>query len=293
MINFIDIQTYLLLAAVPSTRVCTASLRLLIYFALLLLVMESISLLTNLQPSSKDGKTIVSALVDFFKSYEAKILSMFSDMHSEFIELMKSSSEKVKQVEMEVTTLKKKIAKLEDKLEDSEAYERRDTLLFSGKKLPVSQVGEICSQVVLKSLSENLNLSISLNDISVAHRIGPKPKDQKPDQRKIIVKFCKRDVKNSILAAARRVKPQDFYVNESLTPQRQDIYFGIRKAKREFPDVISGCTTIDGSVYDWLKSGSSAPGARDLRLQMNNFDRFSSFCEEKFQKPASYFTRKQ
>ena len=88
--------------------------------------------------------------------------------------------------------------------------------------------------------------------------------------------------------AARRTKPTDIFINESLTPQRHEIYQGLRRAKREFPDKINGCSTIDGSIYVWVKS----PGARDLRLSMNNFERFKNFCEEKFQKPASYFFRK-
>ena len=249
--------------------------------------MADLSQLRDFQAASKDGKSMAPIIVNLFETFQAKMTEMFADMKKEFTELVMQDREKFSKLENEVAGLRKKVCLLEEKLEDTEAYERRDTLVFSGKKIPPSQNNENCAQIALRCLAEQTNLQVSLDEVSVAHRLGPKPRDQRPDQRKIIVKFCKRDVKTNILASVRRVKPQDFFINESLTPQRQEIFFGIRKAKREFPNVINGCSTFDGSVYLWVKSS-----VRDIRLKMNSYEAFEKFCQDKFEKSASYFFQK-
>ena len=248
------------------------------------------SALSGLQVTSKDAKTLLPAIVTFFQGYEEKMREMMDKMREDFTAIITESDKKVSALEREVVGLNKKITKLEERIEEADAYERRDTLIISGKKVPLFQEGENSADLVVKTVKDNMNLVVSPNDISVAHRLGAKPRDQRPDQRSFIVKFCRRETKRNVLLAARRTKPNDIFINESLTPQRHEIYQCLRRAKREFPEKVNGCSTIDGSIYVWVKS--STPGVRDLRLSMNSFERFKNFCEEKFEKPVSYFFRK-
>ena len=255
--------------------------------------------INGLQLTSKDGKTLVPAIIKLFEGFVKRIEVVMDEMRKDFVgkidvmredftKIITESDTKVTALQREVASLKKTVTKLEEKVEENDAYERRDTLIISGKKVPIVQNGENSAEMAIKCLKDNLNLVVSPGEVSVAHRLGAKPRDQRPDQRSFIVKFCRRETKRNVILAARRTKPTDVFINESLTPQRHEIYQCLRRAKREFPEKINGCSTIDGSIYVWLKS----PGAPDLRLSMNTFERFESFCEEKFQKPASYFFRK-
>ena len=250
---------------------------------------DNLGVLTDLNVTSKDGKCLVPALVNLFESFQTMFKDMFEKLRTDFARLVSAQDEKVVKLQGEISVLSKKISTLEDKIEESESYERRDILILSGKNLPTYQPGENCLGLIPNIFKNQMNLSISPNDISAAYRVGPKPKNQVPDQRSIAVKFCRREVKKTALLAARRTKPADLFVNESLTSQRREIFFCVRKAKREFPDKISGCATIDGSVFLWIKS--AVPGARDLRLNMNNPEKFKVFCENNLQKPVSYFLR--
>ena len=81
-------------------------------------------------------------------------------------------------------------------------------------------------------------------DISTAYRL-----DGKNNKKSIVVKFCRRDIKNDLVTASRRSKPDQFFVNECLTPQRQTISYVLRRAKQEFPNIVSGSSSFDGKVY--------------------------------------------
>ena len=111
-----------------------------------------------------------------------------------------------------------------------------------------------------------------------------------PNQRSIIVKFCRRDRKIEILTAARQSKVQQFFVNEHLTATQKAIGFVLRKAKREFPDVVSGSTTFDGKHCVWVKPPNpDAPGARDAKITIQTYEKLSQFCTRTLGKPVSYF----
>ena len=57
---------------------------------------------------------------------------------------------------MEVDKLKSSLCKLEEKVDDADAYERRDTLVFFGDGIPASEVGENCSQVLCQVIKDKL-----------------------------------------------------------------------------------------------------------------------------------------
>ena len=251
---------------------------------------DCFQLLSDIQPTTKDGRSLIPAITTIFKSFQLKFEEMMTNLKEELMKTCNESDLKVNALKKEVNSLKIQVSKLEEKIEETEAYSRRDTLVLSGKKIPSFQQNENCSELVGKLLVDNLHLVSSPNEISVAHRLGPKPNSQRPDKRDIIVKFCRRDAKMNIISAARRVKPVDFFVNESLTPQRQTITFVLRKAKREFPEKISGYSTLDGSVSVWVKPPNpNDPLARNSRMVINNFQKLQDFCERILETPLTHF----
>ena len=150
----------------------------------------------------------------------------------------KEKDEQIAKLQTQVNVLNKKIEKLEDQVDENEAYERRDTLIFSGSKVPAEVQDEKCDSVVLKLLENELKYKVSPNDISVAHRLGPKKNSQQSSTRSIIAKFCRRDAKTDIVSCARRAKPTGLFINESLIPQRHTVYYALRQAMRKLPNKV-------------------------------------------------------
>lgn len=246
------------------------------------------SKLNCFKPTTKDGRELKSTLTAFYEDLKYEFGKMFDEMKSEFVEICKAKDVEIKKLNDEVYSLRNRLIKLEDRIDDQEAYERRDTLIISGDKLPVATPNENCEQIVCKILEDNLSMKMSSSAISVSHRLGSKSISQKPDKRKIIVKLCRREDKMNILRSAKNMKPDKLFINESLTPQRQEIATALRRAKRELPNIITGTNSIDGSVYVWTKS-SNAAATRDSRHRINSFHRLEDFCNRLLGKSASHF----
>ena len=253
--------------------------------------------LSDYQPKSVDGRVIVPAILAIFDEFHTKFDSfrstfetMLSDMQNKFVKVCEERDVKIERMDKQIISMKKQISVLESKIDDNDQHERRDTVIISGKAVPPAKRDENCSEVTCKLVKDQLNVILSPMDISVSHRLGEKKNTQGPDHRDIIVKFCRRNTKMELLAAARTIKSPNLYVNESLTPLRQTIAFVLRKAGREFPDIISGSTTLDGRNYVWVKPANpTAPGAKSLRLTISNHDRLLELCNKTLGKPLTHF----
>ena len=274
---------------VCSTR---SVIRILVWCVLLVNMTEDLKLLSDIQPTSRDGKLIIPAIVSFFQDYQERFLNMFEKLQSEFTELCKSKDVKVEMLEGEIKTLKHQISKLNDKIEESDNYERRDTLVLTGDTLPPEKNMECCADIVVKLIKDNLKVNISPNEISVCHRLASTSPSQKPVKKDIIVKFCRRNTKMDILNTCRKRKPEKFFINEFLTPQRQTISFVLRKARKEFPNIVSGSTSFEGKIFVWVKPPNpDAPGARDSRMAVNTHEKLVEFCTKTLSKPITHFIK--
>ena len=247
--------------------------------------MDRFTALNDLKLTTNDGKSLKPAILSVFQAFEQNLTQMFDDLRAEFLKVYEEQDQKILDLSTEVTDLKKKISKLEEKVDDQDAYERRDTLIFSGSSLPAVNPGENCTEIVKNLVQNEFQLIIATTDVSVSHRLGKKPTNQRPDKRNIIVKFCRRDTKRDILAASRRVKSQNLYANESLVPERQSIAYALRRARRELPNLISGSTTSEGKVFAFVKSRNA--NERDIRVQVNTIEKFDDFCKKYLSQPAS------
>ena len=96
-------------------------------------------------------------------------------------------------------------------------------------------------------------------------------------------------MKTDILSRARRAKMDGFYANEHLTPLQHTISYVLRKAKREFPAIVSGTTTYDGKNFVWVKP--ARPGARDSKVHVANRKKLEEFCSRALSKPLSHFIK--
>ena len=249
--------------------------------------------LLSIEPSlTKANQKIVPTLIKLFSDFKETLFHDLQDKFDRMVVALKEEcttvcnlkNEKIDRLEDHCKSLQEKVAKLEEKLEDEDAYIRRENLIVSGTAVVEFKENENCVEILRNVFREKLNVEVRKEDISVSHRLGRKPAAQGPDRRSLVVKFCRRDLKRDLLQACRRKKPENLYLNESLTPLRQKIAGALRRARKERPNVVSGTTTIDGRVFVWIKNG-----ANDLRHCVNSIESLEVFCQRNFGLPAAHF----
>ena len=85
-------------------------------------------------------------------------------------------------LKLEVKALNERMTKMENLIDDEDAYVRRESLIFSGTNVPPAANGEICANVAHHVLKDKMKFEINPNDISVCHRLGPKPQNKAADK---------------------------------------------------------------------------------------------------------------
>ena len=253
-------------------------------------------ILSDFNPKTKDCQALLPVLNNLFTKFQDNFQdildSKLKDMRREFLEILKSKDEKVSALEIQVATLKSDLNKLDDKIQDQDSYERRDTVILSGKLIPAESNMENCAVIASNLAKEHLSVIFSPSDVSVAHRLTGNSRGSGNANKSIIIKFCRRDIKTDLLAASRRSKPRDLFVNESLTPQRQTISYVLRKAKQQFPLIISGSTSFDGKPHVWVKPPNpQAQGAKDSRYVITTYARLVDFCNKVLERPLTHFIK--
>ena len=90
------------------------------------------------------------------------------------------------------------------------------------------------------------------------------------------------------MKAARTVKPDRLYINESLTPLRRTIHYVLRKARKKFPAKISGVITADGKVIVYVKPARpNLRNTRDTKFSLNTREKLEKFCNEILSTPLA------
>ena len=143
------------------------------------------------------------------------------------------------------------VQNLTERLDDSDAYEWRDTFVMSGDSQPVVSDDENTSEVVCNSIKKNLKIVVKESDISVVHRLGKKNPGQQLDRRSIIFKLCRHELRSDLISACKSARPKDFYINECLTAIRWTIQYGIRRAKRRFLFSRWTCLCLNTTPQLW------------------------------------------
>ena len=105
---------------------------------------------------------------------------------------------------------------------------------------------ENCVDIVRKVVTDKLGVHLPAEMISVPHRLGTMPKTG-PDNRSIIFRLVRRDLKYSIFRACRTKKPE-FSINESVSPTRNTVQFVLRNARKLYPNKFGKNFTEEGNV---------------------------------------------
>ena len=77
-------------------------------------------------------------------------------MKKEFLAAVAEKEEKVSALKLQNDLLKKRVDALEERIEENEAYERRDSLIISGSTIPPANNDEDCSSIVRDCRSDGV-----------------------------------------------------------------------------------------------------------------------------------------
>ena len=231
------------------------------------------------QIKNNDCKLIVNFIQNEFKSMDDKFSSLLISKNGEIDGLKK-----------QIQHMSSEMEKMKNYIDDSDAYERRDTIILSGSALPSVTNGENCIDITRDILHTKLKLVVPASEFNTAHRLGARPDGRTPDKRSIIVKLCRRETKRNIIITSKKTRDSNLYVNESLTPTRRTIFNTLRKMKANHPDIVKGCTTYDGRVFAFTKPPMSAPtGSRDVKHLVNSHTQLVKFCIDYVKLPLETF----
>ena len=147
----------------------------------------------SLSGLSEDGKRIVEYMRKEFMN---------------ITELLSSKTKEIESLRQEVNDLKSIVTKMENSIDDADAYERRDTVVFSGDEIPAVTSGENCANIIVNLLKNKMHIELQPREINTAHRLGKKPSNQTQDKRAIIIKLCRREMKRDIISANRMKVPE-------------------------------------------------------------------------------------
>ena len=206
------------------------------------------------------AEELVRALQDdnviaaFSNIFEVKLKAVMTE-----ITALKSE---VTQVKSENTELRRQLGSVQIRIEELEAYNRRDNLIISG--LPLQSYTEAAStatpnennahivenstdteKAALQLFTDCLHLPISSSDISVAHRLRTKPQStagtvqqQGKDSPAVIVKFTNRKARDAVFRARLLLKDINednrtkIYINEDLTKHVAELFRQARSMVR-------------------------------------------------------------
>ena len=255
----------------------------------------SISARDNLRSASKklgtEGSAIVEALVRELETLEVKLSKSFDvkiqSLLKEFSESITEKNKVIESLKAESITLKKELSAMDSKLEDSEAYSRRDCLVISGPGTPTESPSEDCIPMVTELIKSKFAVNLAPLDVSCAHRFGPKGRSA---QRSIVVKLVRRDMKTKIIKASRDL-PKNvagrIYAQESLTTSRNKIFYVLRKLRRSHSSIVRGCSVSEGSVFAYTKPEQGEN--RDKRHTLNSIENLREFCRKYVSEPRESF----
>ena len=240
---------------------------------------SSSPLLSSAQDTKSKSSSRKTEYEELLQSVLFKIDEKFEQFRNEVLTELRGRDEKIAELEQHVSTLKRDVLSLWNHIDDLENSSRRDEFVMSGDTISVptrSSINPIST--ACDALKTALNISLPPGDILSTRRLGPMPNSQGTDKRSLLVRVREHQVKVDIIRACKSVRPNNLYINDNLTTNRSRILYALRQAKRRKTDILTGCGSMDGRVFAWIKSAT--PQGRGSRIFLNTWNELELFCEQ-------------
>ena len=205
----------------------------------------------------------------------------------ELRDFLKERDARINKLETRVEALEKDLSDAHKKMDATDQYSRKDSLILSGPALPPYKAEENTTELVQKIVEDHLSIKVSPSDISITHRLGP-IRASTPNNRNIYVKFARRNMKKEIIMKSKgRNRSANLFVNESLTPLRRKIFNVLRTMKKNVPDIVKGCTSMDGKIFAFTPPAT--PNGRDRKHYIEDWGALQAFCRDFVKKTLDDF----
>ena len=176
-----------------------------------------------------------------------------------------------------VKSLSNKIDSLTQNVDDLEQYSKGTNLLIHG--IPTHMSADGSTEINLETrvvdyLNNNLNVSLSDNEVSAIHRLNrntassstrqPSASTQRPAP--ILVQFCNRKARNNVLSKRKLLKGKNVAITEQLTTKRTQL---LKKANDLVTNSkLSSAWTHEGRVLARTSENKT------ITLTFSNIDQF-------------------
>ena len=207
-------------------------------------------------------------------------IDFLSNKISTFETLLAEKNSKIEKLEEELVLVKSNFSQMEERFDEIECEKRNNSIIISGGEVPAHNNNENCVSLVDNLIRTKLQCSLGSSMVTSAYRIGSKPNSQREDRRSIIAKFSNEEIAQQVIRSSRTVKPTKLYFSENLIPKRSYLCKILRSARKNYSSVISGCSSIRGKIYVWLKTSDSVPGSKNTRIPVNNYAQLKRLCQD-------------
>ena len=197
----------------------------------------------------------VQSVNDNFTRLEER-MQRFEDCLIKNNEIIQQLQGRVSALEADNINLQEQLNKHEMLFDEKEADSLCDNLILSGHKVPTATPDENCITVATNLLIQSTQTSLVPNHIISAYRIGKPPSANTPDNRSIKVSLKCRNKKHELLKACIKLRDstsRGLFLNEELTKKRNNLFYLLRKYKRENRSSII-LFTRDGTIFAKLSS---------------------------------------
>ena len=177
---------------------------------------------------------------------EAVKEKVYGDLHDDFQLELASKQSQLDTAFKKLESFQLKLDEMARKLEVQEQYSRRNCLRIHG--ITESQ-NESTDDIVIKLAKDKMNLFISPDQIDRSHRITPRLNanlerpTSRTKPRSIIVKFACYNTRDKFYRARTSLKGTGIFVNEDLTPEKQNLFSSVRRHER-----VKRSWTLDGKI---------------------------------------------
>lgn len=202
-----------------------------------------------------------------------KVLNENEDLRSRLQKVEQNSEVTIRENEQRLTDYEKRcnnyervlkdrdeeLLSCEDHVNGLEQYTRRNNVVISG--VPVSKDENVTS--IVQNCARAAGFQIQECDIDICHRLPQRKSTNNPPN--IVVKFVRRTMKNSLIAASKKNKPRlrniglpsddRIFFAEHLSPRNADLHYRARLIQKEHD--IRYIWTKEGRVMARVQDGET------------------------------------
>ena len=184
----------------------------------------------------------IDDLLQMFKGHQDLLGKLPTIVDTRVNLSMAFRDERLEGLSVNIQELNQQVKIIDDEIDSLHRYNRMGTLLIDGLILDDNKS---LKENVIDEIYRVLNVTLFNEDIQLVSRFGL-PNGKEPP-KSIRVVFYDPEIKNNLMAMKGRLRPNDIYFKEYLTPKQLDLYIQAKRAQKN--DILYNAWSKNGLVY--------------------------------------------